>query len=112
MLTRLLPILFFATPAFAQSSFDVQLFRPSPHGDAFFTVESGAISPDLLQASAFFNYAYRPLQLISTNGVRQSGIVDNLFDADFMVSAALFRRLSLALTIPANFYESGNSPGV
>ena len=97
--------LFLSLPLlFAQSSFDVQLFRPSPHGDAFFSVESGAISPDLLQATAFFNYAYRPLELVSTaNDTRQSGqdcCSDHLVDADFMV---LGRALSPAVRSPSLF---------
>ncbi len=95
------------------TSFDLQIFQPSPHGHSFFTVESGSVPESLdVRASLFLNYAHRPLQLVAADGSRISGLVDHRFDAHFMGAISLFDRLSLALTIPVALYQGATLTGL
>lgn len=97
-----------SSTAFAQASFDVQTFRPSPHGDPFVSVESGAIAehPDV-RAQLFLQYIYRPLQLESAAGRRVLGLVDHRFDMTLLASIALWERFSFGLSVPATLYQGG-----
>lgn len=102
-----------ALPASAQDTADLQQFRPSAHGGELFTVESAAATPSLdLRASVFFNYAYRPLQLVRRTGNRAGALVDHRLDAHVLGSIALFDRLSIGLSIPAALFQGGSLDAV
>ncbi len=90
------------------TSFDLQLFQPSPHGLSFFTAESGAVPKSLdLRASLFFNYAHRPMQLILPDGSQAGSLVDHRLDAHVLGAISLFDRLSIGLSIPVTLYQGG-----
>lgn len=97
-----------ASNAHAQASFDVQHFRPSPHSEAFVSVESGAIAahPDV-RAQLFLQYLYRPIQLESATGRRVLGLVDHRFDMTLLASVGLWERISFGLSVPATLYQGG-----
>ncbi|MCC6807315.1 MAG: OmpA family protein [Deltaproteobacteria bacterium] len=96
-----------------ETSFDVQQFQPSPHGNAFFTVESANVPKSLdVRAQLYLIYAYRPLQLVSTSGARLSGIVDHRFDANLGGAISLWDRLSIGLSVPMALYQGATLTGV
>jgi large repetitive protein len=103
----------FAQAPPTQASFDVQMFQPSPHGESFFSVESGAVSRSLdVRASLFLNYAYRPLQLAAPGGARIGGVIDHRFDANLLGAVSLFHRLSIGLGVPVALYQGATLSGV
>ncbi len=99
-----------AKPALAQTesaNFGSETFRPSPHADSFFSVESGAIAPSLdVRASLFLNYAYRPLVLYQANGLRLSSPLEHRLDAQITGAITLFDRLSIGLLVPVGLYQT------
>ena len=91
------------------ANFASENFRPSPHGDAFFSVESGAIDPSLeVRAGVFLDYEYRPLQLYLPSGKRLSGLLDHRLSATVLGSFTLFDRLSIGFLVPATLYETND----
>ena len=91
------------------ANFSSEIFRPSPHGDAFFSVESGAIDPSLeVRTSLFLDYEYRPLQLYTASGRRLSGLLDHRLSATALGAITLFDRLSIGLLVPVTLYETND----
>jgi outer membrane protein OmpA-like peptidoglycan-associated protein len=95
------------------TSFDVQQFAPTAHGNGFFTVESANVPKSLdVRAQLYLIYANRPLQLVAANGSRLAGIVDHRFDANLAGSISLIDRISIALSVPMALYQSASLTGV
>jgi outer membrane protein OmpA-like peptidoglycan-associated protein len=91
------------------ANFASENFRPSPHGDSFFSVESGAIDPSIeVRTSLFLDYEYRPLQLYTASGQRLSGLLDHRLTAHVLGSVTLFDRLSIGLLVPVSLYETND----
>ena len=91
------------------ANFSSQNFRPSPHGDSFFSVESGAIDPSIeVKAGLFLDYEYRPLQLYTPQGKRLSGLLDHRLSATVLGSVTFFDRLSVGLLVPTTLYETND----
>ena len=104
-------VLTFATSAFGQTSFDVQIVRPSPHANSDFGVESARLQPSLgVRAALFFNYAFQPLQLVDGSGNRAFGLVEHRLDAHLLGAISLFDRLAIGLEVPVTLYSAGEIP--
>lgn len=91
----------------SESSFSAQSFRPSAHGEAFFSVESGAIAPSLgVQTSLFFDYTNRPLEIARTS-TTTFVLIEHRLDAQLAASVSLFDRLSVAIALPFTLFQRG-----
>lgn len=92
----------------AQTSFTVEGFRPSPHGESFFSVESGAISKSLnLRVGLFADYHTRSLEVTFANGNPNLVLNRHRVDAHLFVSTTFFDHLSVAIAFPLTLYQRG-----
>lgn len=101
-------ILTTASSADAQTSFTVEGFRPSPHGESFFSVESGSISKSLnLRVGLFGDYHTRSLEVTFTDGTPNLVLNRHRVDAHLFVSTTFFDHLSVAIAFPFTLYQRG-----
>jgi OOP family OmpA-OmpF porin len=110
-------LLFGAAPSLAQEtqqagvSGSLERFEPAPAGDAMFSVPSpwtrGHLTPN---ASAIFDFAYRPLSI--EEGSTRRAVVSQQFFLHLNASLALFDRLLVSLDMPFALAQGGDSPTV
>ncbi len=95
--------------ASGQTSFDVQSFKPSLHGQSFLTVESGRVADGAgFGLHLWLVYAHRPLALFGRDGRLQSRLVEHRFDALFAAAFHFFGRVSFGVGVPVTLAQLGD----
>ena len=89
LLTALLLVLPSTASAQLESSLNAQRFTPAPSYHSFMTVDTARLLPRLgLGFDLTFSYARRPIQISSSELVRQTGLVDGLIGGHFRAGFA------------------------
>lgn len=88
----------------------LDLFRPSPHAEGLFSVESARIAPSFhLRTSLWLDYATRPLVLLRSDQPGATAVVGHRLSGTLAVSLTLLDRFSLSLSLPGTFVQAGDS---
>ncbi|MCP4196423.1 MAG: OmpA family protein [Proteobacteria bacterium] len=119
LITSIMSVLFFMTPSsMAQevdTSFSVQLFRPSPGPQNFFAVESPEIGDDMTPyVGLMLSYQHRSFGLLECSGSNNCEDSDNTIDAvkyflsaDILGSFNFLKRFQVGLVLPFTLYQEG-----
>lgn len=92
----------------AQTQFSVEGFRPSPHGDSMFSVESGAIDKSYsLRVGLFGDYFAHALEVTFSNGQPNQVLNRHRVDGHLFVAATFLDHLSVAIAFPFTLYQRG-----
>jgi hypothetical protein len=97
------------------TSFSIQLFKPSPGPLNFFAVESPEIGDDMTPSAGFMmSYQHRPLVLLSCtdddvceDNNNAINAIENFLTADIMASFNFLKFFQVGLAIPLTIYQHG-----